>query len=274
MSFSLFKCFDIPILLKVYIMLYNKIKPNTNLIGGNVVYFETIDSTNTVAKENDYKDGTVIIAETQTAGKGRLGRSWESEEHSGIYMSVVLMPDISLERIPMLTLVAGISVCNVLTKLCNVPFKIKWPNDIVADGKKVCGILTEGVVSHKGTKAVVGIGINVNNKNFSNELSDKASSIYMLTGKSFERECIINTILEEFEKAYNNYLEGKQFIKDYEKLCININRQVTFIKDGVQINGTAVAVAGNGELVIKKEDGTTLNINSGEVSVRGIYGYC
>ena len=254
-------------------MLYSKIKPNTNLIGQNVVYFETIDSTNTVAKQNDYKDGTVIIAESQTAGKGRLGRVWESEYNTGIYMSIVLMPNIPPERIPMLTLVAGISVCNVLTKMCGIDFKIKWPNDIVADGKKVCGILTEGVISKNQNKAVVGIGINVGNKSFGNELSDKASSIYMLTNKSFERESIINTLLEEFEKAYNNYLEGKPFIKDYEKLCININRQVTFVKDDEQIRGTAASVAENGELVIKKEDGTTLNINSGEVSVRGIYGY-
>ena len=254
-------------------MLYSKIKPNTNLIGQNVVYFETIDSTNTVAKQNDYKDGTVIIAESQTAGKGRLGRVWESECNTGIYMSIVLMPNIPPERIPMLTLVAGISVCNVLTKMCDVDFKIKWPNDIVADGKKVCGILTEGVISKNQNKAVVGIGINVDNKSFVDELSDKASSIYMLTNKSFERESIINALLEEFEKAYNNYLEGKPFIKDYEKLCININRQVTFVKDGEQITGTAASVAESGELVIKKEDGTTLNINSGEVSVRGIYGY-
>ena len=96
----------------------------------------------------------------------------------------------------------------------------------------------------------------------------------MLTNKNFEREDIINALLEEFEKAYNNYLEGKPFIKDYEKLCININRQVTFVKDGEQVNGTAISVADTGDLVIKKEDGTTLNINSGEVSVRGIYGYC
>ena len=250
-----------------------KVKPNTNFIGQNVVYFETTDSTNTVAKQSDYKDGTVVIAESQTAGKGRMGRIWESEQNTGIYMSIVLMPDILPERIPMLTLVAGISVCNVLTKMCDVPFKIKWPNDIVANGKKVCGILTEGVISASKTKAVVGIGINVGNKSFGDELANKASSIYMLTNKNFEREDIINALLEEFEKAYNNYLEGKPFIKDYEKLCININRQVTFVKDGEQVNGTAISVADTGDLVIKKEDGTTLNINSGEVSVRGIYGY-
>lgn len=251
----------------------SKIKPNTNLIGQNVVYFEAIDSTNTVAKQNYYKDGTVIIAESQTAGKGRMGRVWESEHNTGIYMSIVLMPDISADRISLLTLAAGICVCRVLTEMCNIPFKIKWPNDIVADGKKVCGILTEGVISETQNKAVVGIGINVTNKNFGDELCNKASSIYMLTGKVLERESIINNLLEEFEKTYTDFIEGKPFISDYEKLCININRQVTFVKDGEEINGIAVNVAENGELVIKKEDGTTLNINSGEVSVRGIYGY-
>ena len=250
-----------------------KVKPNTNFIGQNVVYFETTDSTNTVAKQSDYKDGTVVIAESQTAGKGRMGRIWESEQNTGIYMSIVLMPDIPSHHIPMLTLVSGICVCRVLTKMCDVPFKIKWPNDIVAEGKKVCGILTEGVISPNKNKAVVGIGINVANKSFGDDLSDKASSIYMLTGKVLERESIINNLLEEFEKTYTDFIEGKPFISDYEKLCININRQVTFVKDGEEINGIAVNVAENGELVIKKEDGTTLNINSGEVSVRGIYGY-
>ena len=250
-----------------------KVKPNTNFIGQNVVYFETTDSTNTVAKQNDYKDGTVVIAESQTAGKGRMGRTWESEQNTGIYMSIVLMPDIPSHRIPMLTLVSGICVCRVLTKMCDVPFKIKWPNDIVAEGKKVCGILTEGVISPNKNKAVVGIGINVANKSFGDELSDKASSIYMLTGKVLERECIINNLLEELEKTYTDFIEGKPFISDYEKLCININRKVTFVKDGEETSGIAVNVAENGELVIKKEDGTTLNINSGEVSVRGIYGY-
>ncbi len=270
MSFSLFEYFCCK---DKHMTDTSKIKPNTNLIGHNIVYFETVNSTNTVAKENDFKDGTVVIAETQTAGKGRMGRTWESNQSTGIYMSIVLMPDISADRISLLTLAAGICVCRVLTKMCNIPFKIKWPNDIVADGKKVCGILTEGVISETQNKAVVGIGINVTNKNFGDELCNKASSIYMLTGKVFERENIINAVLEEFEKTYTDFIRGKSFIKDYEKLCINIDRQVTFVKDGKTVSGTAVNVAENGELVIKKEDGTTLNINSGEVSVRGIYGY-
>lgn len=254
-------------------MYIKKIKPNTNFIGQNIEYFKTLDSTNTVAKENDYKDGTLVIAENQTMGKGRMGREWISEQNSGIYMSIVLLPTMPAEKINSLTLLAGLSVCEVLNELCEISFKIKWPNDIVADGKKVCGILTEGIVSANNTKAVVGIGINVDNKSFSHELIDKATSLHMLTGKNFSKETVINKIAEAFEKKYIDFLNGKSFIKEYESLCVNINRRVTTIKDGNKIQGTAVGITETGEIIIKKEDGTSLNINSGEVSVRGIYGY-
>lgn len=254
-------------------MYIKKIKPNTKFIAQNIEYFKTLDSTNTVAKEIDYKDGTLVISENQTMGKGRMGREWISEQNSGIYMSLVLFPKMPIEKINFLTLLAGLSVCEVLNELCKISFKIKWPNDIVTDGKKVCGILTEGVVSKTGTKAVIGIGINVSNKNFSHELIHKATSLYILTGKNYSKETIISKIAENFEKKYQEFLNGKNFKEEYEGLCVNINRHVTAMKDGNQIHGTAVGVTETGELMIKKEDGTALSINSGEVSVRGIYGY-
>lgn len=250
-----------------------KVKPNTEFVAQNIAYFKTVDSTNTVAKENDYKDGTLLIAEEQTMGKGRMGREWISEQYSGIYMSLVLFPKIPTEKINCLTLLAGLSVCETLNELCEIPFKIKWPNDIVSDGKKVCGILTEGVVSTNSTKAVIGIGLNVNNKCFSPELTDKATSLRILTGKNYPKEIIISKIAENFERKYKEFLKGKTFKEEYESLCANINRWVTATKDGAQIQGIAVGVTESGELIIKKEDGTTLSINSGEVSVRGIYGY-
>ncbi len=250
-----------------------KIQPSTAFIAKKIVYFENIGSTNDIAKENTYKDGTLIIADTQTMGKGRLGRNWASENKSGIYMSIVLTPKIPAEKISLLTLIAGISVCEALIEICNIPFKIKWPNDIVADGKKVCGILTEGVILPKETKAIVGIGINVNQKNFADDLCNKATSLYMLSGKTFEREKIITKVTEIFEKNYMDFISNKPFKEKYESLCININKKITATKNGKQINATAIGITNSGELIIKKEDGTTLNINSGEVSVRGIYGY-
>ena len=202
-------------------MLYSKIKPNTNLIGQNVVYFETIDSTNTVAKQNDYKDGTVIIAESQTAGKGRLGRVWESEYNTGIYMSIVLMPNIPPERIPMLTLVAGISVCNVLTKMCSVDFKIKWPNDIYFNDKKIAGILIKNEIKGMmlGT-SIIGIGLNVNQESFDENLPNPIS-MKMITGENYDLESLLNDICnelrvmsyEQYRNAYNSQLTANIYIK-------------------------------------------------------------
>ncbi len=250
-----------------------KIKPSTAFIAKKVVHFEKVGSTNDVAKENTYEDGTLIIADTQTTGKGRLGREWVSENKSGIYMSIVLTPEISAEKISLLTLIAGISVCEALTDICNIPFKIKWPNDIVADGKKVCGILTEGIILPEKPKAIVGIGINVNQKSFADDLREKATSIYLLSNKNFDREIIINKVAEAFEKNYMDFIGNKPLKKKYESLCVNIDRKITATINGTQINATAMGITNNGELIVKKEDGTTLNINSGEVSVRGIYGY-
>lgn len=252
---------------------FKKIKPNTKLIAQKIVYFKSVSSTNTLAKETECENGTLFIAESQTNGKGRMGRQWVSEENSGIYMSIVLFPEIPAGQINQLTLLAGLSVCKVLIELYGVDFKIKWPNDIVAYGKKICGILTEGVISNNRSKAVVGIGINVNNKKFDDELSHKATSLYMLTGKPSRREIIINKIAETFEKNYNDFLNGKSFIKEYENLCVNINHTISAIVESNAITGVAVGITDKGELMVKKEDGTTLNINSGEVSVRGIYGY-
>lgn len=257
----------------MYNMDIQKIKTDTSLIGRNIIYFENVDSTNNIAKKNSYENGTLIIAETQTKGKGRMGREWISEKNSGIYMSFVLIPKIPAERINILTLIAGLSVCEVLNEMYPVSFEIKWPNDIVTEGKKVCGILTEGVISQTESKAIVGIGINVNNKYFPDDLKEKATSLYLLTGRIFERENIIRKISDTFEKNYFDFINSKPLMEKYEKLCVNINREIVAIKDGMEIHATAIGITDTGELTVKKEDGTTLNINSGEVSVRGIYGY-
>lgn len=253
-----------------------KIKPNTEFIAQNIFYYKIVNSTNTAAKNTDCKNGTLFIAEAQTHGKGRMGRDWLSGKKSGIWMSIVLMPEINAEHINQITLVTGLAVCETLTGLYKLPFKIKWPNDIVIDGKKVCGILVEGIAEKgKITKVIDGIGINVNQKQFTAELADKATSVYMLTGKRADRTEIINKFAEIFEKYYKEFLNNgiKNITEKYKNLCITLDREVVAIKDGETVKATATGITENGELIIKKEDGTTLNINSGEVSVRGIYGY-
>lgn len=255
---------------------YKKIKPNTEFIAQNIFYYKTVNSTNTAAKNTDCKSGTLFIAETQTNGKGRMGRDWLSAKKNGIWMSIALMPKINAEHINQITLVTGVAVCETLIGMYKLPFKIKWPNDIVIEGKKVCGILVEGILEKgKITKVINGIGINVNQKNFTAELADKATSVYMLTGKKTDRTEIINKFSEIFEKYYNEFLNNgiKNIMVKYRDLCVTLNKDVMAIKDGKKIKAVATGITENGELIIKKEDGTTMNINSGEVSVRGIYGY-
>lgn len=253
----------------------HKIKPNTEFIAQNVVYYKTVDSTNTAARNTECKDGTLFIADAQTKGKGRMGREWISEKNCGIWMSIALMPEIESERINQITLITGLAVCETLTELYNLPFKIKWPNDIVIEGKKVCGILVEGVVKANKVKVINGIGINVNNMTFPVDLRDKATSLYLITGKKSDRTEIVNRFAEVFEKYYREFIGNgtKNLIEKYKNLCITLGREIVAVKDGKNIKATAVGITDAGELTIKKEDGTALNINSGEVSVQGIYGY-
>lgn len=254
----------------------NKLKPNTDFIAQNVVYLKTVNSTNTLAKKTNCENGTLFIAETQTDGKGRMGREWLSEKNCCICMSIVLNPVTVIEAVAQITLVTGLAVCETLNKLFDLKFKIKWPNDIVIDGKKICGILVEGVTEgNKITKLIDGIGINVNQKAFPDELKNKATSLFLLTGKKNDRTKIINSFAEVFESYYTDFIDGnfESLMEKYKALCVTLNSNVTLIQNGETINAVATDITEKGELTVKKEDGTFLNINSGEVSVRGIYGY-
>lgn len=236
------------------------------------IYLESVNSTNTYAKEHSFSENTLIISETQTNGRGRMGKNWISEQGCGIYMTMVLFPKVKAADIMQLTLVCGTAVCEALNEVCNIGAKIKWPNDIVADGKKICGILTECVCSGEYIeKAICGIGINVNTKEFPEEIQNTASSLYCLTGNEFDRSIIIKKIVEIFERHYNDLTYGKKndkIIKNYKNLCVNIGRKV-FTTGNPQISGTAVDISPDGELIIKTPDGKEVAVNSGEVSVRG-----
>lgn len=221
----------------------------THLLGREILHFKECDSTNRIAKELHDNHGTLVIADKQTAGRGRLGRQWESNK-GGIYMSVVL----PAKNTPaVITLVCAIAVRRAFGK-----GEIKWPNDIVIDGRKVCGILCE-----RTEKAIVcGIGININNK-----ISDNIPAT-SITGVNPTR--LAANILNELE----NLLEGdfKTLKEEYECYCVNINRPVEAIYENRTVKGTATGVTDTGELIIATPDGEII-VNSGEVSVRGVYGY-
>ena len=245
----------------------------TNRIGRNVKYVYSTDSTNNEAKRrSDEADGTVFAAEVQTGGKGRLGKSWSSPEGGGIWMSILLKPDIVPDEAPEITLIAGLAVCRAL-KDCGA--LIKWPNDVVINGKKVCGILTEMSAEIERVNYIVcGIGINVNTAVFPEELRETAVSIYTVTGEKRSRAAILRRVLEEFEPLYDEYLKNrlKNIISEYESMCVNISRRVSVLYNGTSVYGTAVGVTENGRLIIDTDNGR-ITVSSGEVSVRGIYGY-
>ena len=244
------------------------------------IYFESLDSTNTKVRELALKgaeEGTVAVAEKQTAGKGRRGRTWESPAGTNIYMSVLLRPQIAMAKAPMLTLVMAYSIGKVLKEKGYEYVQIKWPNDLVLSGKKICGILTETELCGQDiAHIVVGIGINVNEKIFPEELVDKATSLYLESGKKEEREELIELILERFSKDYECFLkkENLEFMKDeYNQMLVNCKKEVRVLDPGNEYTAVAHGINEVGELLVEKADGSMEAVYAGEVSVRGIYGY-
>lgn len=221
----------------------------THLLGREILHFKECDSTNRVAKELPDSHGTLVIADRQTAGRGRLGREWESNK-GGIYMSVVL-PEKNTPAV--ITLVCAIAVRRALGT-----GEIKWPNDIVINGKKVCGILCERTEN----AIVCGIGININNK-----VSDNIPAT-AITGVNPSK--LVADILNELETLLE--YDFKTLKEEYESYCVNINRTVEAIYESRTVKGVAKGITETGELIIDTPDGE-ICINAGEVSIRGIYGY-
>lgn len=250
---------------------------DTDYMGQNIYHHQQLDSTNLEAKRlanSNAPQGSVVFAEQQTLGRGRLGRKWESPANDGIWMSILLYPNISPDKIACITLVAGYSVCRAICQL-GLEAKIKWPNDIVIGSRKVCGILTEMVAQGQSNlSVVVGIGINVNNDSFDGELSDKACSLYMESGKKFQRVKVAAAILNCFEQDYNSFCKKgfDAICEDYNKLCCNIGRQVVISGTNDSFTGKAIRVIENGVLLVQTEQGE-IEVSCGEVSVRGMLGY-
>lgn len=245
---------------------------NTEFIGRKLfLYYET-DTTNERAKANsDAPDGSVFIAEVQTHGKGSRGRSWVSPRGTGIWHSILLKPDISPLEVSQITLVTGLAICHAI----GMGSQIKWPNDIVIGGKKVCGTLTEMSAEIDQVNYVVcGTGINVNTESFDDEIADRATSMYIESGKKYVRNEIIAKFLNEFEYYYKKFLTDGlgAILNEYKKSCITLGREVSVIFKKETVRGKAVDIDESGALVVETKDGI-IHVTSGEVSVRGIYGY-
>lgn len=245
-----------------------------------IIYYKQLDSTNTeiarLAAEGAVH-GMVVVADAQTAGKGRRGRQWESPAGENIYMSILLRPDCAPDRAPMLTLVMAYSVAKVIRELGFLDVQIKWPNDLVLSGKKICGILTE--MQLKDTEidyVVVGVGINVNTSKFAEELKDTATSLYLESGIVSDRETLVESIVEYFDEAYRQFLKTQDlsFLKEaYNDMSVNVGREVRVLEPGNEYTAYAQGINTEGELLVRTAEGEEKRIYAGEVSVRGIYGY-
>lgn len=251
----------------------------TKWVGTEICYFDVTDSTNTQAKsmgEGDAPNGTLVVAGKQESGRGRRGRSFESPAGTGIFMTLLLRPEIEPQNASMLTLVSALAVAKGIEHMVDLPVQIKWPNDIVINGKKVCGILTEMSAQMDYVNyIVIGIGINVGNEEFPEEIKDVATSIYLESGKHVNRAMLIEKIWEEFEDYYELYEKTQDLsslVKEYDSYLVNRGQKVRVLDPKEPYEGKAMGITDRGELIVDTWEARRL-VSAGEVSVRGVYGY-
>jgi len=253
----------------------------TNFIGKVIKHFDSINSTNIKAKEladSGAINGTVVISEEQLSGKGRLGRNWISPKYKGIWMSIILRPEIAPTLIAKITQVGAAAVIKAGEEL-GLDMMVKWPNDIIINGKKICGILTEmSSELNQINYVILGIGINANLDldDFDEELKNKASSIKIESNNLINRKELCGKILNNFEYLYEKFMldgKGRDSIDICKEKSILIGKNINVIKGNVSYSASVLDLNNDGELVIKKENGEIEKLFSGEVSIRGKNGY-
>lgn len=254
----------------------------TAVVGRELRCFAELDSTNNYLKaQPDAPDGTVAIADSQTAGRGRMDRSFQSPRGKGVYLTALLRPNLPPERLLPVTAMAGVAVCDAVEELCGVRPGLKWPNDPVLGGKKLCGILTElslegetGRVQH----LVLGIGVNVGQRaeDFSPEVAEMATSLSMALGRSVSRPALAAAEIRALDRLYARLLAGDLTadLEAYRRSCVNLGKTVQLISpDGARETAQALDIDRDFSLVVRTGTGETKTVRSGEVSVRGMYGY-
>lgn len=246
----------------------------TEKMGRNYFYLPIVGSTNDLAKQlarAGAVDGSLITAETQTGGRGRLGRVWASPRATGIWMSLVLRPEIPPAELSKLTLTTAVGVARAIEAVTGLATGIKWPNDILAGGKKICGILTEAAVGAAKTDfVVVGIGVNVNTEreDFPAELREKAASLKGILCRPVSRPLLLAEITGELEGLYNQlYIGNFAAIRaEWCRRTVSLGQVVQVAAPGGGFSGRAIAVTPDGALVVCKEDGSQVHVTAGEIS--------
>lgn len=244
----------------------------TRLFTGPVHYFETLNSTNDLAKElaaQDAPEGTVVVAEAQTRGRGRLGREWNSPPGAGLYVSLVLRPMLPPMELPQITLTTAVAVVRAVRRVAGLAPGIKWPNDLLLNGKKLGGILTEmETESDRIRHVVVGLGLNVNNPGFPPELAATATSLTLAMARTFSRVHLLQAWLEEFEALYERFLKQgfPEILKEWKSYAVTLGKLVTVRQGPREISGQALDVAPDGALLLRTANGETVRVTSGEIT--------
>lgn len=252
----------------------------TRWAGKEIHYFDRTDSTNIQARlagEAGASHGTLVVAEIQDGGRGRRGRNWISPAGVGVWMSLLLRPEISPVSASMLTLVMALAAQKGIKEATGIESQIKWPNDLVLNKKKICGILTEMGTEFMEIKyVVIGTGINVNQEEFPEELRKTATSLYLETGKKYHRSRIIERILEALEEYYGIFVKTEDMsalLEEYNEKLVNRGQEVCVLDPKGEYRGLCQGITKTGGLLVELSDGTVTEVISGEVSVRGVYGY-
>lgn len=249
----------------------------TKTMGQTIYFYEETDTTNNRARElalEGAPEGTLVVAEKQTAGRGRRGKVWESPLGTGIWMSLVLRPQIMPAEASVLTLLCGLATAEAIEAETGLSAGIKWPNDILINGKKAVGILTEMDCEMSEVHFVIpGIGINVNTVSFPPEIAEIATSLYLECGKTVSRRRLVHKVLERLEEHYETFLRTGSFaamLEDYRKLCITLGKEV-HVLGREPFFAEALDITPEGELLVRRADnGKEEVVFSGEVSIRGV----
>jgi len=246
---------------------------STRMMGGNVHAFEKLESTNTTAMKlasDGAPEGTLVVSDAQSAGRGRLGRRWASPPGKNIYASVILRPEFPPSKAPLVTLAASVALCRAINSYAGLEARIKWPNDILADGRKLAGILTEmSSEPDRVRHVVIGMGVNVNSRpgDLPRDVAGTATSIIKLTGRETSRAGLLQQILGELEAVYDRLVaDGADgILEDWRKLSDTIGSKVRVVTQEAEFTGRAIDIDASGALVIERTDGKSISLTSGDV---------
>ncbi|MEH6941582.1 biotin--[acetyl-CoA-carboxylase] ligase [Bacillus sp. JJ722] len=247
----------------------------SKILGQQIYYYDSLDSTQKVANElanSTGVEGTIVVADEQTSGRGRLARQWHSAKGTGIWMSIILKPNIPIHQAPKLTLITAVAVVQGIKEITGITAQIKWPNDILLNGKKICGILTEMQAEADGIHSVViGVGINVNQlvEDFSPEIREIATSLLIEGGKTLLREEVICSVLTKLEDLYQNFQrDGFTSIKQlWESYAINMGKRITATTPQGRLTGIALGITDDGVLLLKDSKNEVHSIYSADIEI-------